>query len=106
MDGGPHTSASKGRDGPGFCNLCVHLQNLAFCGSLPPVLGRSHPYQFPIDVSLPGPRCSVLWWAAIMQVLPEPVQPLLSSPRSDVLEALSIHPWRAIIGFCHKVCMQ
>src|SRR5258708_17524076 len=40
MGGGPHTPASKGRDGAGLCSLCVQLQDLALCGSLPPVLER------------------------------------------------------------------
>src|SRR5204862_6041534 len=48
-----------------------------------------------------------LWFVRlIMPLLLEPVQPLLPPPRFDVLEALSIHPWRAIIGFCQLVCMQ
>src|SRR5712691_1530050 len=74
-----------------------------------------HPVPYSWDSQWPLPAARLvdhlpphrLWFVRlIMQVLPEPVQPLLPPPRLDVLEALSIHPWRAIIGFSQTVCMQ
>src|SRR6266568_2852814 len=77
--------------------------------------GLRHPIPYSRDSERPLPAARLgdhlpphrLWFVRlIVQVLPEAVQPLFPPTRFDGLEALSIHPWRAIIGFCQCVCMQ
>jgi len=76
--------------------------------------GLRHPVPYCRDTqrTLPAARLGDhfpphrLWFVRlIVQVPPEAVQPLLQPCRLDVLEALSVYPRRATVGFCQGVGM-